>query len=249
MIRKTRVFIIVAMAASIVVSCAQRTVEETTEEKTKETTEECDYSKMSVEEQLECMRCDTAWIRTLDSLASIYIGPGARCLDAVKHTFRWKGRLWVYNQDWGGVVELPEGFVPEDDRWQARFSYHGSEVYSADSLVYISFYAGYQPSTYEEFKQNCLETVISDSLLTELVFWEEKLRFHDGTESPVIVLRTINADGIRGYFRHIYKNPESTKFSISLQYPAESEEKCRHIRTMIEKYPFGPNGQEPRLEL
>lgn len=69
----------------------------------------------SVEHILSEMRNDTEWVKTLDSLAASSIGPGARCLDAVKHTFFWDDRLWVYNQDWGGVLEIPQGYVPVDD--------------------------------------------------------------------------------------------------------------------------------------
>lgn len=53
----------------------------------------------SAEQILSEMRNDREWVNTLDSLAALSIGPGARCLDAVKHTFSWDDRLWVYNQD------------------------------------------------------------------------------------------------------------------------------------------------------
>ncbi|MBR5431507.1 MAG: hypothetical protein IK119_03895, partial [Bacteroidales bacterium] len=56
------------------------------------------------------MRADTAWISTLDSLAGIAIGPGAKCIDPVWHLFSYNGRSFFHNQDWGGVLEIPKGF-------------------------------------------------------------------------------------------------------------------------------------------
>ena len=79
------------------------------------------------------MRADTAWIRTLDSLAAIAIGPGVKCLDPVWHLFSWEGRNFFHNQDWGGVLEIPEGFLPEDDLWQAVVSFHGTRAWSPDT--------------------------------------------------------------------------------------------------------------------
>ena len=69
------------------------------------------------------MRADTAWINTLDSLAAIAIGPGAKCIDPVWHLFSYEGRYFFHNQDWGGVLEVPKGFLPEDDLWQAELSF------------------------------------------------------------------------------------------------------------------------------
>ena len=69
----------------------------------------------TVEHILSDMRSDRALAATLDSLAQLSIGPGARWLDAVKYTFSWDGRLWVFNDDWGGVLEIPGGYIPKDD--------------------------------------------------------------------------------------------------------------------------------------
>ena len=52
----------------------------------------------TVEQILSDMRSDRALAATLDSLAQLSIGPGARWLDAVKHTFSWDGRLWVFGR-------------------------------------------------------------------------------------------------------------------------------------------------------
>ena len=74
------------------------------------------------------MRADTSWIHELDSLSQVAIGPGARCIDPVWHTFSYDGRTWFFNQDWGGVLEIPSDYLPEDDLWQAELSFHGTRA-------------------------------------------------------------------------------------------------------------------------
>lgn len=56
---------------------------------------------------LRAMRADTGWIRHLDSLSPTALGPGARCIDPVSHTFSYDGRTWLFNQDWGGAHSPP----------------------------------------------------------------------------------------------------------------------------------------------
>lgn len=79
------------------------------------------------------MRADTSWIHHLDSLAQTAIGPGAKCLDPVSHSFTYDGRTWIFNQDWGGVLEIPADYIIEDDLWQAKISFHGTHAWSPDS--------------------------------------------------------------------------------------------------------------------
>jgi len=205
-----------------------------------------DWDNMSIAQRLEVMRTDTAWIRTLDSLAAESIGLGAKCEDAVKHTFRWNGRLWVYNQDWGGVLEIPDGFVPSDDEWQVELSYHGAEIFSQDSLCYISHYEGNQVFSYEEYRELALSVFKDDSLLVNYSVREETVRFEGGHESPVLIVELLNEDGIVGYFRFIYSSPEGIEYSASIQYPLERDEQYGNIREMIDRYPFGPDGQNPK---
>jgi len=227
-----RSFITSALVTLIVLSCAPRPGK-------------TDYTSLSVEEQLEVMRTDTAWINTLDSLAEVHLGPEARCLDAVKHTFSWDDRLWIYNQDWGGVLEIPEGFVPEDDCWQAELSYHGAPIFSPDSVVYINHFEGYQSLPYDDFRTLVLSDFEKDSLIVSYSLREEIVRFKGGEESPVLIVECLNVDRIKGYFRYIYSGPESIEYSISIQYPSEDEEMYGNIRRMIDRYPFGPDGQTP----
>lgn len=56
------------------------------------------------------MRSDTAYIHELDSLATLALGSDANCIDPVWHLFNCNGRRWFHNPDWGGVLEIPEGW-------------------------------------------------------------------------------------------------------------------------------------------
>ena len=159
------------------------------------------------------MRADTAWIHTLDSLASIAIGPGAKCIDPVWHLFSWEGRTFFHNQDWGGVLEIPEGFLPEDDLWQANLSFHGTRAWSPDSLILITIYAGF----------NAMDEEVD--------------------ESTVRIERNVNEDGIVFYGRTIPNGPYGVEYSVSLQYPDGMEDRVADILPMIERYPYGPDGK------
>lgn len=159
------------------------------------------------------MRADTAWIHTLDSLAAIAIGPGAKCIDPVWHLFSWEGRFFFHNQDWGGVLEIPEDFIPEDDLWQAELSFHGTSAWSPDSLILITFYAGF----------NAMD--------------------EEADESTVRIERNINEDGIVFYGRTISKGLYGVEYAVSLQYPEGLEERVADIIPMIERYPYGPDGK------
>ena len=205
------------------------------------------WEDMTIEQKFEVMRTDSVWIHKLDSLAAVHIGPGAKCLDAVKHNFSFDGRLFVYNQDWGGVLEIPSGFVPADDTWQLELSYHGAPVISPDSLVYISHYEGFQGCDYDEFLQCSKESFARDSLMVKVDMREEDITFGSGFKSPVLVFETLNKDGIKGYFRHVFTSPEGVEFSASVQYPQDCEEQYAYIRDMIVHYPFGPAGQDPKM--
>lgn len=159
------------------------------------------------------MRADTEWIHTLDSLASIAIGPGAKYIDPVWHLFSWEGRTFFHNQDWGGVLEIPEGFLPEDDLWQAELSFHGTSAWLPDSLILITFYAGF----------NAMD--------------------EEADESTVRIERNINEDGVVFCGRTIPKGPYGVEYAVSLQYPEGLEERVADIIPMIERYPYGPDGK------
>ena len=118
------------------------------------------------------MRADTSWIHELDSLAQIAIGPGAKCIDPVWHTFSYEGRTWFFNQDWGGVLEIPSDYMPEDDLWQAELSFHGTSAWSPDTLILVSFYAGFQGITNEESIEASISELEEEGFA--VLEWDEK---------------------------------------------------------------------------
>lgn len=178
------------------------------------------------------MRADTSWIHELDSLAQIAIGPGAKCIDPVWHTFSYEGRTWFFNQDWGGVLEIPSDYMPEDDLWQAELSFHGTSAWSPDTLILVSFYAGFQGITNEE----SIEATISE--LEEEGFavleWDEK--------EKVFTVRARNADGINYYGRRIFANEDGIEYAVSVQWPEEKASGAQLVIEMADRYPTGPNG-------
>ena len=115
------------------------------------------------------IRADTAWIHQLDSMAQIAIGPGSKCLDPVSHSFAYDGRIWLFNQDWGGVLEIPADYTIEDDLWQAELSFHGTRVWSPDSLILISFYAGFQALENDEFEESTRLGLEEDGFAVRLI--------------------------------------------------------------------------------
>ena len=127
------------------------------------------------EDILAQMRADTSWIHELDSLAQVAIGPSARCIDPVWHTFSYDGRTWFFNQDWGGVLEIPSDYLPEDDLWQAELSFHGTRAWSPDSLILVSYYAGFQTLSKEESIEAIVSGLEEDGFAVQ--GWDEKEKF------------------------------------------------------------------------
>ena len=186
----------------------------------------------SPEAILARMRADTSWILELDSLAQLAIGPGARCEDPVWHTFSYNGRTWFFNQDWGGVLEIPSDYIPEDDLWQAELSFHGTRVWSPDSLILVSFYAGFQALTREESIAAITSGLEEDGFAVQE--WDEK--------EKVIIIQARSTDGINYYGRHIFAGEDGVEFSVSVQYPDEKMADALPVIEMADRYPAGPNG-------
>lgn len=180
------------------------------------------------EATLAGMRTDTAWIRQLDSLAQTAIGPGARCLDPVKHTFAYDGRTWLFNQDWGGALEIPADYLPEDDLWQADFSFHGTRVFSPDSLILISCYAGFQVQEFGNYAANIRQD------LEEQGFSIQAMTEEDG----VWTVHAENEDGINYYGRYIFASPEGVEYSISVQYPDDKQKEAVAILKMVDRFSY-----------
>ena len=174
------------------------------------------------------MRTDTAWIHKLDSMAQIAIGPGAKCLDPVSHSFSYEGHTWLFNQDWGGVLEIPSDYLIEDDLWQAELSFHGTSAFSPDSLILISFYAGIQAMDYEEYMES-LEVGLREEGFSII-----------RNDGGIILARS--EEGINYYGRHLYINEDGIEYSVSVQWPDEKAEEAREVIRMSERYPAGPGG-------
>ncbi len=184
------------------------------------------------EDILAQMRADTSWIHKLDSLAQIAIGPGAKCIDPVWHTFSYDGRTWFFNQDWGGVLEIPSDYLPEDDLWQAELSFHGTRTWSPDSLILVSYYAGFQTLSKEESIEAIVSGLEEDGFAVQ--GWDEK--------ETVLTIHARSADCINYYGRHIFANDNGVEFSVSVQYPDEKAAEALPVIEMADRYPAGPNG-------
>ena len=178
------------------------------------------------------MRADTAWRSHLDSLAQTAIGPSAKCIDPVSHTFSCDGRTWMFNQDWGGVLEIPSDYLVEDDLWQAELSFHGTRAWSTDSLVLVSYYGGFQPFCLEEAEAEVLSGLEEDGFAV----------LEKTNERGVFIVRARSAEGINYYGRHLFCNEDGLEFSVSVQYPDEKAAEAVPVMRMADRYPAGPNG-------
>ena len=174
------------------------------------------------------MRADTAWIHQLDSMAQIAIGPGAKCIDPVSHSFSYDGRTWLFNQDWGGVLEIPSDYIIEDDLWQTELSFHGTRAWSSDSLIVVSFYAGFQALDHDEYFKSLEESLM-----------EEGFSIISNDEGTILAR---SKEGINYYGRHRYANKDGIEYSVSLQWPDKKAEEAKGIIMMADRYPAGPNG-------
>lgn len=207
-----------------------------------------DWETATLEEKLEHMRADSSWIATLDSLAAFSLGEGASCTDPVKHTFSYDGRTWVYNQDWGGVFEIPSDYVPEDDTWQVAVSFHGARVVSPDSNVLISAFAGFQGLSYEAFVEAARTQFDEQPFVKITSFSETEVRFRGGHVSKAVEMETRTDDGIVGWARYIFASAEGVEYKIFIQYPEDMEEQVSRVKEMVKRYPFSPDGSDPHGE-
>lgn len=200
-----------------------------------------DWETATLGEKIEYMRSDSIWIAELDSLAQEAIGEGAKCLDPVKHLFSYGEGYWLYNQDWGGVLEIPEDYIPEDDLNQLELSFHGSYMTSPDSSVRINYYAGWEPVTFEEFKA-AVQSQFDRTISVEAFSIDDYI-FPDGFCTKAITLKTINDAGVTGFCRYIYKDSDNVGYSVSVEYPADREPEILPILVMIKRYPLNCSNQ------
>lgn len=228
---KTHYFTLLAVAIIFLSSCFN-----TPSGKTIET--------ISQEEIIEVMRADTSFIAYQDSLAVIQLGAGAKCLDPVKHLFTKDNRFFLYCSDWGGVVELPDGWIPEDDFHQAIVSFHGTVVYSPDSLAMFSLYAGL--NTGEPLNEQiewCKEGLSEDNfgILSEDIY----IVLMAGTEAPCYEVTARNGEGLNLYRKGILRDNRGVEMVLSLQYYDGYSGDVQELLKYLETFPFGPDGQLP----
>lgn len=100
---------------------------------------------------------------------------------------------------------------------------------------------------YEEFRKSCRDFINADSLMIDVRTYEESISYDNGEEFPVLIFETLNRNRVRGYFKYIYSSPESVEYAISLQYPEGEAGDLEEVREMVKKYPFGPDGQTPKV--
>lgn len=187
---------------------------------------------------LQAMRADTGWIRHLDSLSQTALGPGARCIDSVSHTFSYDGRTWLFNQDWGGVLEIPSDYIVEDDPVQAELSFHGTRAFSPDSLILVSFYAGFQCVPDEESRAFLRESLTEDGFT--VISWDVP----DG----VVTVRARSPQGINYFGRHLPADGDGVERAVSVQYPDGKTDDAKDVLQMAIRYPAGPHGNVFRGE-
>ena len=200
-----------------------------------------DWDTATLGEKIEYMRSDSIWIAELDSLAQEAIGEGAKCLDPVKHLFTYDNRYWLYNQDWGGVLEIPEGYIPEDESNQVELSFHGSYVSSPDSTVRIGYYAGWESMNLDEFK--AAVHFQFDKTTSVEAFSIDDYIFPDGFCTKAITIKTTNDAGVAGFSRYIYKDSYNVGYSVSVVYPTERKSEFLPILEMIKRYPLNCSNQ------
>lgn len=224
MTRKTT-FIIIALA--LLCSCGPKAVR---------------YSDRDVADILSQMRSDPALKAFADSMGVEQLGEGTVCLDPVKHLYRRGARHFLYNEDWGGVLELPQGWIPEDDLWQAEFSFHGTRVWSPDSTVLLCTYAGYSDGPDEDLESEARRLADQGFTVTS-----QSLSYVPMGDLTVLCtsIGALGEDGIVYYGRTVHSEILHVAYSVSLQYPQGEEERVAGLMPFVDRYPLSPEGKAP----
>ena len=64
----------------------------------------------------------------------------------------------------GKTSEIPSDYIPEEDLWQAELSFHGTRAWSPDSLILVSFYAGFQALTKEKTNEAIMSSFTREDI-------------------------------------------------------------------------------------
>lgn len=200
------------------------------------------YPDRDVADILSQIRADPALKAFADSMGVLQLGEGTVCLDPVKHLYRRGARWFLYNEDWGGVLELPQGWIPEDDIRQAELSFHGTCVWSPDSTVLISTWAGFSDDPDRDLESEAQSlanhgfTVTSRSW-SYVPMGELTVRC---TET-----RALGRDGAAYYGRTVHSEVLDVTYSVSILFPHGGDGSLSELMAFIERYPLSPEGKLP----
>lgn len=187
------------------------------------------------------MRSDTAYIHELDSLATLALGADANCIDPVWHLFNCNGRRWFHNPDWGGVLEIPEGLVPQDDYIQTELSFHGTSAITDDHKLMLSFYAGYQAETEAEYMEGILNTYRKNGF-NVITIDTTAMEFPEEYKASAYTIKATNSNGMNIYGRYIPSGLDKVLFLVALTNQDGHDARIREILPMIDRYPFTVDG-------
>lgn len=192
---------------------------------------------------IEEIRSDPRVMAFADSMGVLQLGAGTKCLDPIKHTYTRDGRLFLYNDDWGGVLELPQGWIPEDDLWQVAVSFHGTRVWSPDSTVLMTTYAGYTEPDTDQLEYAC-ESLVEDGFTVNA--HEESWMFIGDDPARCLSILARGEGGIIYHGKYVTNMNSSIEYYMSLQYVEKEEgDRIDVLKSYLERYPLGPEGQAP----
>lgn len=124
--------------------------------------------------------------------------------------------------------------APEEilGRMRAELSFHGTRAFSPDSMVVISFYAGFQAIGNEELAEAVREGLEGDGFAIE----------HIDVDDREFRISARSAGGIRYYARHLFADGDGVEYAAGVQFPATREDEAEEIIRMIRHFPLGPGG-------
>lgn len=187
------------------------------------------------------MRADTTFIHELESLATLALGAKATCIDPVWHLFSCNGKRWFHNSDWGGVLELPDGFIPQDDYVQAELTFHGTTAISEDQKITLAFYAGFQAESEQAYLEEILDS-FRNHRFNVMDIDTAMFEFSDGFPATAYTIKAIDGDGMICYGRYIPSGPDQILFFAIVTYQNMDDERIGDIIPMIDRYPLSEEG-------
>ena len=143
---------------------------------------------------------------------------------------------WLINEDWGFTLEIPADYLVEDNPWAVQFSDHGRRIFSPDSLILISTYAGVQVLPDDEVGEDISNRLAEDDFQISQI----------ETVGRTLIIHARNEDGINYYGRHTLANEDSVEYAISVQYPDEKEDEAQRVIKMADRFPAGPITESER---